>query len=263
MAEKDEETITISKSTFYHVIIGILLVALIGSVFTGGFGLKLLNNGTGAIVTPSPSPSLNPSPSPSPNPVAVPQPAPGGGAGINIASLMDDDPKLGSDSAPIVIVEFSDFQCPFCERFYTESFGQIKKDYIDTGKVQLIYRDFPLSFHQYAEKGAEAAECANEQGKFEQMHNMLFEKQSEWTAVGESKLKEYATTLGLDTAKFNNCLDTNKYADEISKDFDAGQLAGVGGTPSFLIGKRDGSAQILVGAQPYSKFKVVIENLLK
>src|SRR3989338_6612792 len=93
-----------------------------------------------------------------------------------IQASADDDPVKGSADAKITIVEFSDFQCPFCARFYTETLPMIEKNYIDTGKVKLVYRDFPLSFHQNAQKAAEAAECAGEQVKYYEMHNMLFEK---------------------------------------------------------------------------------------
>ncbi len=104
---------------------------------------------------------------------------------LNVKALMDtDDPKIGRDTAPVVIVEFSDFQCPFCERFFTQSFGKIKSDYIDTGKVQFVYRDFPLSFHPHAEKAAVAAECAFQQGKWEEFHNLLFQKQNDWVNLG-------------------------------------------------------------------------------
>lgn len=90
---------------------------------------------------------------------------------------MDDDPVLGNANAPITIIEFSDYECPFCKRFYDQTFGQIKKDYIDTGKVKFIYRDYPLSFHPGAEPAAQAANCAGEQGKYWEMHDKIFQAQ--------------------------------------------------------------------------------------
>ena len=253
-----EETVTMSKSSIYHIIIALLVITLAASVWTGGFGI---NKQPTVVPTPSPTPAPTPTPTPQ-----QPQPTPT--QPIPIQSLVQVSagqlsyPKIGSDSAPLVMVEFSDFQCPFCERFYTESFGQIKDNYVKTGKLQIIYRNFPLSFHQYAEVAAGAAECAHEQGKWEEMHNMLFEKQNEWTTVGKDKLKEYAKTIGLDPTKFDSCLDTNKYKDTIGSDFNAGIAAGVEGTPTFFIGKRNGDGQRVVGAQPYDKFKAVIDAVL-
>jgi len=129
--------------------------------------------------------------------------------------LSDNDPSKGDKKAPIVMIEFSDFQCPFCAKFYSETYKQIETDYINTGKVRIVFRDLPLSFHENAQKAAEAAECANEQGKFWEMHDKLFENQQ---ALEINDLKKYASDLNLDATKFNNCLDTGKYASEIQKD---------------------------------------------
>jgi protein-disulfide isomerase len=170
---------------------------------------------------------------------------------------LDDDPVKGSSNAKVIIVEFSDFQCPFCARFATQTLPQIEEKYIKTGKVKLVYRDFPLNFHQYAQKAAEAAECADEQGKFWEYHDILFQKLSEWATVGESKFKEYAQQLGLDMQKFNQCLDSGKYANEVQKDYNDGLKYGVSGTPTFFI-----NGIKIVGAQPYSVFEQIIEQEL-
>jgi protein-disulfide isomerase len=170
---------------------------------------------------------------------------------------LDDDPVKGSPNAKVTIVVFSDFQCPFCQRFALQTLPQIEEKYIKTGKVKLVYRDFPLSFHQYAQKAAEAAECADEQGKFWEYHDILFQKLSEWAAVGESKFKEYAQQLGLDTQKFNQCLDSGKYASEVQKDYNDGLKYGVSGTPTFFI-----NGIKVIGAQPYSVFEQIIEEEL-
>lgn len=111
--------------------------------------------------------------------------------------------------------------------------------------------------HQYAQKSGEAAECADEQGKFWQYHDLLFQKQDEWSSAGVPKFKEYAQTLGLDTNKFNSCLDSGKYANEVKKDFADGQSYGVSGTPTFYINGVE-----LVGAQPYSAFQQAVEQEL-
>jgi protein-disulfide isomerase len=134
---------------------------------------------------------------------------------------------------------------------------QIEEKYIKTGKVRYVYRDFPLNFHQYAQKAAEAAECADEQRKFWEYHDILFQKQSEWVAVGESKFKEYAQQLDLDMQRFNQCLDSGKYASEVQKDYNDGLKYGVSGTPTFFI-----NGIKIVGAQPYSVFEQIIEQEL-
>ncbi len=169
----------------------------------------------------------------------------------------DDDAILGNKNAPITIVEFSDFQCPFCTKFYEQTLPLIEENYIKTGKVKFVYRDFPLSFHQYAQKAAEAAECAEEQNKFWEYHNILFEKQAEWSIGGIDKLKEYTQSLGLNSNNFNGCLDSGKYANEVQKDFNDGQRYGVSGTPTFFI-----NGIKLTGAQPFDAFKQVIEQEL-
>lgn len=174
---------------------------------------------------------------------------------INMNSLIDDDSIKGDPNAPITIIEFSDYECPFCQRFYLTTYQQIVENYIDTGKVNLVYRDFPLSFHQNAQKAAEAAECAGEQGKYYEMHDLLFEKGVEG---GIDSFKNYASEIGLNQAEFDECLDSGKMESEVKKDFADGQTLGISGTPSFII-----NGKILVGAQPYSVFEKEIEAELK
>lgn len=166
----------------------------------------------------------------------------------------DDDPVKGSENATVTIIEFSDFECPFCARFYEQTLPQIEENYINTGKVKLVYRDYPLGFHQNAQKAAEAAECADEQGKFWEMHDMIFENQN---AIDTASLKQYAGQLGLNTSEFNDCLDSGRMASEVQKDFSDGSLYGVTGTPAFFI-----NGVLVSGAQPYSVFEQVIEEQL-
>lgn len=182
---------------------------------------------------------------------AAPAPTPTPGQAINMEALIDDDAFKGDPDAPITIVEFSDFQCPFCSRFYENTLPELKKEYIDTGKVKIVYRDFPLSFHPEAQGGAEAAECANDQGKFWEMHDKIFENQA---IMGTSSYKAWAEELGLDTEQFNSCLDNGDKTAEVRADFAAGQAAGVSGTPTFFI-----NGQKIVGAQPFSVFKQAID----
>lgn len=177
---------------------------------------------------------------------------------VDMAKIVDDDAVLGKDDAPVTIVEFSDYQCPYCKRWHTDTFGQIKEKYIDTGKVKFIYRDFPLSFHQNAQKAAEAAECAGEQNKYYEMHAKLFENgNGDGSGLAVADLKRYAQELKLDTAKFNTCLDSGAMRQEVSKDMSDGQRAGIQGTPGFFL-----NGQEISGAQPFPVFEAGIEAVL-
>jgi len=167
---------------------------------------------------------------------------------------IDDDSILGDEDAPVTIIEFSDYECPFCARFYLNTLPQLKREYIDTGKIKLVYRDFPLSFHQNAQKAAEAAECAGEQDKYYEMHDKIFENQQ---AITTTNLKEYAKEIGLNTNEFNECLDSGEMASEVQKDFQDGQSIGVRGTPTFFI-----NGKLLRGAQPFEEFQKIIEKEL-
>lgn len=178
------------------------------------------------------------------------------------------DPAIGDSKAKVTIVEFSDFQCPYCRSFFVETYGQLKKDYIDTGKVRLVFRDYPLPFHATAKPAALASLCANDQGKFWQYHDKVFNEQqkrepntsvvSKTIDFTANDLKVWAAQIGLDTAKFNKCLDSAQHEADVQADIAAATEVGVDGTPSFFI-----NGQLLVGAQPYSVFKQAIEQALK
>ena len=166
----------------------------------------------------------------------------------------DDDAFIGDKNAPVIIVSFEDYQCPFCKRAFDQTFPLLKKEYIDTGKVKYVYRDFPLSFHPFAQKAAEAAECARDQGKYWEYHNLIFINQDQ---LSDSVFGLWASQLNLNINEFNDCFNSEKYTQEVQKDFNDGQSYGVSGTPTFFInGKR------LVGAQPYSAFKTLIDQEL-
>ncbi len=189
---------------------------------------------------------------------AVIDPSPGAGAPSaaprvpsDMKTLVDDDTVLGDKNAPVTIVEWSDYECPFCARFHSDTFGQLKSQYIDTGKVKFVYRDFPLSFHPNAMPAAEAAECAGEQGKYWEMHNLLF---TQGVQGGVTSFKQFAKQLGLNTAKFNDCVDSGKMKAEIQKDFADGQKVGIQGTPGFVV-----NGQLISGAQPFQVFQQVID----
>lgn len=163
----------------------------------------------------------------------------------------DDDPVKGDKNAPVTIIEFSDFQCPYCGRFYSQTLSQIEEKYIKTGKAKFVYRDFPLSFHQFAQKAAEAAECADEQGRFWEYHDKIFQNQQ---SLSIENLRKWALDLSLDGGKFGSCLDSGRYEEEIKKDFQDGSAAGVTGTPAFFI-----NGILVEGAHPFESFKAVIE----
>jgi protein-disulfide isomerase len=162
-----------------------------------------------------------------------------------------DSPAQGPANAPIELVEFSDFQCPFCYR----SFPTVKQ-VMDTysGKVRFVYRNYPLPNHPNARPAAEAAQCAHEQGQFWPYHDRLFADQSK---LSDTDLKAAAAALGLDAGRFNACLDSHKYQARVEADTKAGNEAGVNGTPAFFINGR-----LLSGAQPFDEFKKIIDEEL-
>ena len=157
----------------------------------------------------------------------------------------------GPATAPVEIIEFSDFQCPFCRRAFS-TVQQVLQTYGD--KVRLVYRHFPLPNHPNARPAAEAAACAAEQGKFWQYHDRLFTT----TKLDDDQLKKDAADLGLDAAKFNACVDSHKYKAEVDADIAAGEAAGVTGTPAFFINGR-----LINGAMPFDAFKQMIDEELK
>ena len=219
------------------VIIQVLLLVFIAVKISALSGVAVEGNN---VVAEAPTPSAKPSNN--------------GAAAVDMATYIDDDSVKGDKDAPVTIVEFSDYECPFCTKFYEQSLQLIEKNYIDTGKVKFIYRDFPLSFHQNAQKAAEAAECAGEQDKYFEMHDLLFEK---GVSGGVNAFKQYAKDIGLNTKKFDQCLDSGAMAQEVKDDFAAGQQLGVSGTPAFFI-----NGKLVSGAQPYSVFEQIIEQEL-
>jgi len=166
--------------------------------------------------------------------------------------LVDDDPSIGPVDAPVTIVEFSDFQCPYCK-----SAASVVHQIIDTygDSVRVVYRDFPLtSIHPHAQKAAEAAQCANDQGLFWEFHDIIFANQA---AMAVDNLKQYAADLSLNSSTFDACLDSDKYKEEVLKDMQDGVNAGVGSTPTFFVGN-----EMVVGAVPFDNLKAVIDAQL-
>jgi protein-disulfide isomerase len=165
--------------------------------------------------------------------------------------LAADDHVRGDKNAKVTLVEYSDFQCPYCGAV-TPTLEKILSDY--KGKVKLIFRHYPLSFHENAQKAAEASECASEQGKFWEMHDKMFTNQS---ALTVDNLKQYAKDLKLNTTKFNSCLDSGKYAQKVKDEETQGTQYGVEGTPATFV-----NGTLVSGAVPYDSFKQVIDAAL-
>lgn len=180
------------------------------------------------------------------------QPPPQGAGSVQEFSITKNDNVRGKFNAPITLVQYSDFECPFSGRAYS-TFKKLLSDYPD--KVRLVYKHFPLSFHANAQKASESAECAGEQGKFWEYHDKLFENQSSGLSV--SNFKQWAADLKLNTNKFNDCLDSGKYASKVQADEVDGQKRGVQGTPATFV-----NGQLISGAVPYENFKSAIDQLL-
>lgn len=238
---------TIQIREFYTPFLVLLLV--VASYFLGVLTTKVQYiQGNGSLGTTVQGTQTGNNTVPTPPPAVV---------DVKVGTL----PLLGNENAKVTIVEFSDLQCPFCRRWFVETYPQIKKDYIDTGKVNLSFRHYPLSFHPAAQKSAEAAECANDQGMFWEFHDKVYEEQE---AQGQgtiqytdADLKQWALDLGLNGEEFNSCLDSAKYAKRVTDDFNDGAAAGVDGTPGFFI-----NGQRIIGAQPYATFKAIIDQEL-
>ncbi len=168
----------------------------------------------------------------------------------------DDALIMGDPNAPVTIVEFSDFQCPFCARYFQETWSQLKTEFVDTGRVRYVFKDFPIiSIHPQAPKAHEAARCAGDQGEYWTMHDRIFAGQSEWSGRSDhvAVFKSYAAELGLETSDFDTCLDSGRWASAVNVDLAEGASLGVSGTPTFFI---DGYP--LIGAQPYETFQYAI-----
>jgi len=170
----------------------------------------------------------------------------------------DGDPAIGDKSAPVVIYEFSDYQCPFCQRAFQQTYPEIQK-LAKEGKVRYVIKDYPLPFHEQAPSASISANCAGQQNKYWEMHDKLFQTQDAWfgNTGAIDMFKGFAQELNLDEKKFASCMADPKMAQEVQDDLEEGSAAGVSGTPSFYI-----NGQQLVGAQPWAAFKQLIDQEL-
>lgn len=243
--EKDTGTVTISFRKSYLFAVFTLVVG-----FGAGFGVHaVMSDGTSAppVVAQVSEQNVQAAqipPPPPPSNAVVPQQA----SALQIS--VEGRPYLGPEEASVTIVEFTDYQCPFCSRHFRETFGQLIQEY--EGRVKYVVRNYPIAtIHPFAQKAAEAAECAYDQDKFWEYHDLLFENQQ---SLDTESLKAYAAELDLETGSFDTCLDSDAKAQLVLQDFQDGQSYGVTGTPTFFI-----NGQRLVGAQPFASFKTVID----
>jgi len=186
----------------------------------------------------------------------------------NVTLELGNRPFRGKVNAPLTLVEFSDFQCPFCARHVAQTDPELIKEYVDTGKVKVVFMDFPLEqIHPQAFKASEAARCAGEQSKFWEMHDQLFATQK--TPADFSNWSAHAQKLGLDAPKFDACMGSGKHAEAIRRDLAQGRTAGITGTPAFYLAPTDPTSarvktvRFISGAQPFANFKAQIDGLLK
>lgn len=176
---------------------------------------------------------------------------------------IDDDPMKGDPNAPVTMIEFSDYQCPYCRRFHNNVLPLLEKNYINTGKVRYVFRDKPLGFHPLAMPAAVVANCAGKQGKYWEMNDFLFKNPAN---LQETAMLVYVKELGLDYDKFKECRKDKRQEQEVRNDFQDSETYGVRGTPSFFIGKTTGGKMMdglyLRGARPYAAYKTTIDKLL-
>lgn len=226
----DEKTITIKKDDLWRY----STLVLIAVVIIGGIFIFTGNGGENGVQPTQPTQQQG-----------------------KVSASIDDDAFIGSEDAPVTIIEFSDYQCPFCGRFWSQTLPLIKSEYIDTGKVKLVYRDFPLdSIHPFATPAAEAAECVRDEAggsdeAYFDYHDKIFANQA---SLSESSLKQWAQELGYN---IDSCLSSGKFKAEVQKDLADAQSAGGRGTPFFVI-----NGIPISGAQPFSVFQQAIESEL-
>ena len=173
-----------------------------------------------------------------------------------------DRPVIGAADAPVTLVEFTDYQCPYCVRFTQTTFAQLKADYVDTGKLRIVVKDTPLAMHANARKAAQASHCAGEQDAYWPMHMMLFDNAKQ---LEEASLPGYAAQLQLDVEAFTACMGSDRHLQSISSDTLEANKAGISGTPSFVLGASKGDTvegRILTGARPFDDFKAQIDAVL-
>ena len=235
-----------SKTSFaLGLTIGIAVISTIGFfvLLLGGSSLGRLTNKAATPTNTNTNINTNPTP---------PKPEEPADSFSQVPAVTDDDHIRGDKNSKITMIEYSDFQCPFCQR-HLPTLNQILSDY--QGQVRLVYRHFPLnSIHAQAQKAAEASECASEQGKFWEYHDLLFANQS---ALQIDNLKSYAKNLGLNQSQFDSCLDSGKYTAKVNQQAQDAVASGITGTPGTWV-----NDQLVKGAYPVATFKQIIDGML-
>jgi protein-disulfide isomerase len=227
---RQEEVITLSKTTINYVVIAIVFFAV--GVLIGSFGFGGMTN-KDAIEEAVRDVLIE---------AGVMQPP------ADMVLLADDDPFLGAANAPVVIVEFSAYACPYCGRHFQQTFGPLLENYGQY--IKYVYRDFPTINPNISVPASLAANCANEQGKFWEYHNLLFGNQE---LLGADYFGQAAQELGLDMTAFNDCVQAQTYIQEVNGDYSDGVSLGISGTPSFYI-----NGKFYSGARPYEYFENII-----
>jgi protein-disulfide isomerase len=256
----NETTESNPASTPYLLPLSIVLASLIisASILFVGSKRNGLNNTSGLVADSNTAPQQL-TPRPPSNELGTRQLLPN--STVNLQTGSKDGHAIGPANSKVTVVEFTDFECPFCGRFHTDSGKQIRKDYVDAGKsVRYVIKHYPLPVHSQAAPAANASECAAEQGndKFWAMHDKMFENQA---ILSDASYKRWAQQLGLGMAKFNLCYDGKKYNAIVAADSQAGQSAGVSATPTIFVIGPNGTLPI-VGAKPYAQLKTAIDSAL-
>jgi protein-disulfide isomerase len=178
--------------------------------------------------------------------------------------MLNGSPVLGSMDAPITIIEYGDYQCSNCQRFATQIKPLIVENYINTGQVKLVFKDFTI-YGNDSVNGAMAVYCAGEQNRFWELHDYIYENQdavnSGWLSI--NNIKKFASEVGLDMQQFNTCFDERKYNQQVTENFEQGKSIGITGTPTFIIINSNDETKIVPGAQPYTVFKQVLDEMLE
>ena len=254
--KKTSDDITIKKSAYYGLVITAILGIAIGTFFAGYF--VAFSSDSPDYVTQNQLRQVLSQIQTSGNVPNVPE---------KLVVSIDDDPVIGNPNAPVTIIEFSDFQCPFCARFHQETLPLILENYVQNGVVNFVYRDFPIDgIHPNARITHIASECADDQGKFWQYHDVLFVRQSEWNKLdsdsAREKVIEYAKLLSLDLDEFSQCLNSPRVNAEINADKADGSRYGVTGTPAFFVGNDHTGYVHINGAKSFETFVQVINQKL-
>lgn len=242
------------KASFlFGLVSGVAVISILGLILL--LGGTLPTTARPSALAGSPTAPVPSAPAPS-----APAPLPPAG---DPPPVTDQDHIRGKKDAKVTLIEYSDFECPFCKRFHP-TMQQALQEF--EGQIRWVYRHFPLNFHVNAQKEAEASECANELGGndvFWKYTDLIFERtQSNGTGLPLTSLVPMAKELGLDEAKFKDCLDSGKYARHVTDEMAAGSAAGISGTPGTFLVDANGNAQLISGAQPYDVVRAAIQSVL-